>query len=195
MLFEIVLCRKKENVKQRGQVIMIKAILDPQFQPMAKVVADYQKNVQAVGGVPMVIAVERNKGYIATYNMNIYKDGTGHDEENYDVAERIVKTLLWLYGGYKVTVAGSKKIYEGLAAAYTQGGAREFDANFMARVYEKPFEVLYVEQAEDAPNRGEVLPVTIVPSLNSMAVAGAPVDSARNSAARMQRRSSGAHSA
>lgn len=130
---------------------MIKAILDPQFQPMAKVVADYQKHVQAVGGVPMVIAVERNKGYIATYKMNIYKDGTGHDEENYDVAERIVKTLLWLYGGYKVTVAGSKKIYEGLAAAYTQGGAREFDANFMARVYEKPFEVLYVEQAEDAP--------------------------------------------
>ena len=130
---------------------MIKAILDPQFQPMAKVVADYQKNEQAVGGVPMVIAVERNKGYIATYKMNIYQDGTGHDEENYDVTERIVKTLLWLYGGYKVTVAGSKKIYEGLAAAYTQGGAREFDANFMARVYEKPFEVLYVEKAEDAP--------------------------------------------
>ena len=64
----------------------------------------------------MVIAVERNKGYISTYQMDIYADGTGHDEENYGVAERIVKTLLWLYGGYKVTVAGSKKIYEGLLA-------------------------------------------------------------------------------
>lgn len=130
---------------------MIKAILDPQFQPMAKVVADYKASVKAVGGVPMVIAVERNKGYISTYKMDIFEDGTGHDEENYGIAERIVKTLLWLHGGYKVTIAGSKKIYEGIAAAYKEGGAREFDANFMARVYEKPFEVLYVENAADAP--------------------------------------------
>lgn len=130
---------------------MIKAILDPGYQPMAKVVADYNKNVAAVGGTPIVIAVERNKGYISTYEMNIYPEGTGHDAENYGVAERIVKTLLWLYGGYKVTIAGSKKIYEGLAAAYQKGGAREFDADFMARVYEKPFEVLYVENVADAP--------------------------------------------
>ncbi len=130
---------------------MIKAILDPQFQPMAKVVTEFQKNVKEVGGMPLVIAVERNKGYIATYKMDVYKDETGHDEENYDVTERIVKTLLWLYGGYKVTVAGSRKIYEGLTEAYKQGGAREFDANFMARVYEEPFEVLYVENAADAP--------------------------------------------
>lgn len=48
---------------------MIKAILDPGYQPMAKVVAEYQENVKKVGGVPMVIAVERNKGYISTYQM------------------------------------------------------------------------------------------------------------------------------
>ena len=130
---------------------MIKAILDPQFQPMAKTVADYQARVKEAGGVPVVIAVERNKGYISTYKFDIFPDGTGHDEENYGIAERLVKTLLWLYGGYKVTIAGSKYIYEGLAAAYKDGGAREFDANFMARVYEKPFEVLYVADAKDAP--------------------------------------------
>lgn len=130
---------------------MIKAILDPQFQPMAKTVADYQARVKEAGGVPVVIAVERNKGYISTYKFDIFPDGTGHDEENYGIAERLVKTLLWLYGGYKVTIAGSKYIYEGLAAAYKDGGAREFDANFMARVYEKPFEVLYVADVKDAP--------------------------------------------
>ena len=136
---------------------MIKAILDPGYQPMAKVVAEYQKNVKQEGGVPLVIAVERNKGYISTYTMDVYADGTGHDEENYGVAERIVKTLLWLHGGYKVTIAGSKKIYEGLAAAYQKGGAREFDVNFMSRVYEKPFEVLYVEDVKDAPKEYQLL--------------------------------------
>jgi len=130
---------------------MIKAILDPGYQPMAKVVAAYQENVKKIGGVPLVIAVERNKGYISTYQMNVYQDNTGHDEENCGIVERIVKTLLWLHGGYKVTIAGSEKIYKGIADAYRQGGAREFDVNFMSRVYEKPFEVLYIEKAEDAP--------------------------------------------
>lgn len=130
---------------------MIKAILDPGYQPMAKVVAAYQENVKKIGGVPLVIAVERNKGYISTYQMDVYQDNTGHDEENCGIVERIVKTLLWLHGGYKVTIAGSEKIYKGIADAYRQGGAREFDVNFMSRVYEKPFEVLYIEKAEDAP--------------------------------------------
>lgn len=130
---------------------MIKAILDPQFQPMVKVVSDYKEAVAKAGGVPLVIAVERNKGYVSTYKLDVYKDGEGHDDESYGVVERIVKTLLWVYGGFKITVAGSRKIYEGIAAAYQKGGAREFDADFMARVYERPFEVVYAENAADAP--------------------------------------------
>ncbi len=130
---------------------MIKAILDPQFRPAAVVIAEFKKAVAEAGGTPLVIAVERNKGYVSTFAIDVFKDGTGHDEENYEVIERLVKTLLWIYGGYKVTIAGSKKIYEGIAAAYCTGGARQFDADFMARVYEAPFEVLYCENAADAP--------------------------------------------
>ena len=130
---------------------MIKAILDPQFRPAAVVINDFKKAVAEAGGTPLVIAVERNKGYVSTFAIDVFKDNTGHDEENYEVIERLVKTLLWIYGGYKVTIAGSKKIYEGIAAAYCTGGARQFDADFMARVYEAPFEVLYCENAADAP--------------------------------------------
>ena len=130
---------------------MIKAILDPQFRPAAVVIADFKKAVAEAGGNPLVIAVERNKGYVSTFAIDVFADGTGHDEENYEVIERLVKTLLWIYGGYKVTIAGSKKIYEGIAAAYCKGGAREFDADFMAKIYEADFEVLYCENAADAP--------------------------------------------
>jgi len=134
---------------------MIKAVLDPQFQPMAKVVAEYRRQVAADSGVPLVIAVQRNKGYISTYEMEVYADGTGHDEENYAIVERLVKTLLWLHGGYKVTIAGSKAIYERLAADYQPDGARAFDAAFMARVYETAFVVDYVENAADAPKANQ----------------------------------------
>ncbi len=130
---------------------MINAKLDPQFQPMVTVIDEFNAAVAKAGGVPLVIAVERNNGYTSTYKLDVYADGTGYDDENYGIVERIVKTLLWLNGGYKVVIAGSKKIYEGLAAAYTKGGAREFDADFMARVYEKPFEVAYVEDVANAP--------------------------------------------
>ena len=130
---------------------MINAVLDPQFQPMALVVKTYKEAVAKAGGTPLAIAIERNKGFISTYQLDIYPEGTGHDEETYDVVERIVKTLLWIHGGYKITISGSRKIYEGIAAAYQKGGARAFDADFMARVYEAPFSVEYVADVKDAP--------------------------------------------
>ncbi len=130
---------------------MIKAKLDPQFLPMAKVLTDFKAAVAKEKSQKIIIAVERNDKYTATYELDIFADGTGHDEENYAVTERLVKTLLWIYGGYKVFIAGSKELYSRIASDYKKGGAREFDADFMARVYEKPFEVIYVENIADAP--------------------------------------------
>ncbi len=131
------------------------AKLEPEFMPMVKVIEDFKKNVSNAKSQEIVIAVERNGGLIATYKLDVYKDNTGHDEENYKVAERIIKTLLWAKGGYKVYVAGSKNIYDRIADDYRVGGKREFDFNFMARVYEKPFEVVYVENVISAPEENE----------------------------------------
>jgi len=132
------------------------AKLEPEFMPMAKVINDYKAAVAKSDSQKVVIAVERNGGLIATYNLDTYKEGTGHDEENYEIAERIIKTLLWAKGGYKVFIAGSKYIYDRIAADYKTGGAREFDYDFMSRVYDKPFEVVYIENAADAPKENDV---------------------------------------
>ena len=50
--------------------------------------------------------------------------------------------------GYKIGVAGSRKIYEALKNAYTKDGARAFDEDFMSGVYERPFEVTYLKENE-----------------------------------------------
>ena len=121
---------------------MIKAVLDPKFAPMSVVLDEYEKKVEGADKKSkLTIGVERNKGYISTYSLDIFADGTGHDEENYAIAERIIKTMLWTRGGWKVVVHGSKYIGEKLKDDYKVGGEHEFDANFMARVYERPFEV------------------------------------------------------
>ena len=132
------------------------AKLEPEFMPMVKVINDYKAAVAKTDAQKVIIAVERNNGLMATYNLDTFKDGTGHDEENYRIAERIIKTLLWAKGGYKVYVAGSKLIYDRIAADYRIGGSREFDFKFMARVYEKPFEVIFVENVADAPAENDV---------------------------------------
>jgi len=131
------------------------AKLEPEFMPMVKVINDFKADVAKSESQKVIVCVERNGGFMARYELDVYKDGTGHDDENYGIVERIIKTLLWAKGGYKVYVAGSKTIFDRIANDYRIGGAREFDFNFMARVYEKPFEVLYVENIEDAPEEND----------------------------------------
>lgn len=132
------------------------AKLEPEFMPMVKVINEFKQNVAKNENQPLVIGVERNGGLMAVYKLDIFAEGTGHDEENYGIVERIIKTLLWAKGGYKVYIAGSKYVYDRISKDYSVGGAREFDFNFMARVFEQPFEVIYVENVCDAPAENEV---------------------------------------
>ncbi|MCI5772416.1 MAG: ROK family protein [Clostridiales bacterium] len=128
--------------------LKVKAVLDPQFMPMSVALRDYEKDVAAAANkADFVVNVERNQGYCDYYRMNILPDGVD-DARTVDLMDRLVKTMLWCRGGYKITVAGSKKVYEHLKAAYCAGGARAFDADFMSTVYERPFEVHYAEDGD-----------------------------------------------
>ena len=133
---------------------MVKPVLDPQFQPMSLVVRDFVAAAEKAGAQDVSVSIVRNKGYISTYKTRIFRENTGRDEENYKFVERIAKTMLWIRGGWKIVIGGSEKIAGRLKAAYRKGGAREFDADFMSRVYERPFEVESVSFA-DAPETYE----------------------------------------
>ena len=126
------------------------AILDPGFMPMELVMRDYEKKVAASESQKLIIAVERNEGCTERFEFDILKDGID-DALNCAILERFIKTLLWVYGGWKIYVHGSRVIYDYLKEAYTEKGLRAFDAKFMARVYERAFAVVYIEKAEDMP--------------------------------------------
>lgn len=129
--------------------LKVKAKLDQQFQPMSLVIREMREATREKGQ-DIIIAVERNKGYISTYKTRIFPDGTGHDEENYRFVERVAKSLLWVAGGYKIIIAGSELIGSKIKEAYTYGGLREFDVKFMERVYEQSF-CVEVCDLENAP--------------------------------------------
>ena len=134
--------------------LKFEAKLDKGFQPMVLVYNDFVARAKAANGEKLVIGIERNNGFVSTFETVVFPDGTGHDEENLGIVERIVKTLLWIKGGYKVIIAGSKLIYEGIAKAYAKDGARAFDNDFMAGVYEKEFECVW-KPIEEAPKTQE----------------------------------------
>lgn len=114
-------------------------ILDPGFIPMAAFCRDFEKSAQ--NGKEIAVAVERNQGQVAVRRFKIH--GTPEMAKADAVyVDRTVKMLLWAYGGYRVMICGDDTIAETIQKAYAKGGSREFDSTFMARVYEKPFEVL-----------------------------------------------------
>ena len=106
--------------------LKINAKVDPQFQPMALVCREMREATKE-NGQDLIIAIERNKGYTSTYKTRIFKDGTGHDEENFAFIERMTKALLWVAGGYRIYIAGSDVVGEKIKAAFSHGGLRDFD--------------------------------------------------------------------
>ena len=139
--------------------LKVNAPLDPGFMPMAVVYRDFLAKVKAEGGQKLVIGLERNNGLTSVFELEVFKDGTGHDEENHEFVERIVKTLLWTRGGYKIIVAGSELIADKIKADYSVGGYRDFDRDFMSGVYEAPFEVISVPLDKAPKNKEAASPV------------------------------------
>ena len=111
----------RKNVMER--------VIDKQFMPMALVLKSFKEDVRNAPHKTLTVCVEREEGYNYIYKLDIFKD---NDVRNYEVAERIVKTLIWLVGGFRVYVAGDAYIAGRLKDDYRKGGAREFDADFMA---------------------------------------------------------------
>ena len=138
--------------------LRVNAKLDSGFTPLSLVCREMRENTKK-DGQDIVVAIERNKGYISTYKTRIYKDNTGHDSENFTFIERIVKSLLWVAGGYKIIIAGSDIVGGKIKEAYTYGGLREFDVRFMERVYEQKFEVIICSLADAPRDKSSASPI------------------------------------
>lgn len=126
-------------------------VLDRDFMPIMR----FNRTFLADAKKPVSIAVERADGQMATCHTFIHGTEEMREADHYYI-ERIVKTILWMKGGFKVYVAGDEDIYNYLKSVYCAGGQQEFDWDYMANVFEHPFEVVLVDavpEAKDAPQR------------------------------------------
>lgn len=130
---------------------MILPVLDHDFQPAVY----FNRDFLAEATHPFSIAVEREDGLVYRRDTMLGNDPA----ENFRYAERLIKTILWCAGGWKVMLAGDHAVYEAIRDAYTAEGLRAFDVDFWSTTYERPFEV--EERAfEDMPeNRARPLSI------------------------------------
>jgi len=107
--------------------------------------------------VPLVIGLERHEGFISVHSTECFDEGNNLSRLNLPFAERLVKTLLWKHGGWRIIVGGPRQIGEHIRQTYSPRGARAFDAEFMGGVYERPFTVEITTPEEvPAPSEGSV---------------------------------------
>jgi predicted NBD/HSP70 family sugar kinase len=128
--------------------------LDPGFRPMYLALRGHGKAAAATGAM-LTLALERNAGAVSRFSMPIFPDQHPRHRESVLLAERVLKLLLWQRGGHRVSVAGSTSIAAHLAESYRPGGERAFDADFFAKIYERPSFVVEAVDAATLPAENE----------------------------------------
>ncbi len=114
--------------------------LDRNFIPLGRFFEAYFKDARH----PLDVAVERSNGEVAVWRLRIHKTPELSEADGYCV-ERVIKTMLWMYGGFRVYLS-DEDMARRMRQIYCSGGEREFDWDYMAGIYERPFEIVYAPQ-------------------------------------------------
>ena len=117
-----------------------KPSLDPEFMPILK----FNRAFLETAKKPVSIALERSGGQVAVYRTRVHGTEELREADVYYI-DRIIKTLLWMKGGFRVYLAGNEAVCAAMAEHYSAHGSRAFDFDYMANVYEHPFEVVRVD--------------------------------------------------
>ena len=126
--------------------------LDPEFLPIQR----FNEAFLAGAKKPIGIAVERSGGQMAAVETFIYGTAEMEEADRYYI-ERLVKTLLWMKGGFRVYIRGDEEMAAYLRSVYCEGGQQFFDYDYMAHVFEHPFEIVTVDRLPEAKDEPKAI--------------------------------------
>lgn len=119
-------------------------VLDKDFMPINRFNEEFLKTATK----PVSVAVERADGQMATVHTHIHGTEEMRDADKYYI-ERLVKTILWMKGGFKVYI-DDETLADYLRSVYCAGGQQEFDWDYMASVFEHPFEIVFTDNVPES---------------------------------------------
>ncbi|MGI6213740.1 MAG: ROK family protein [Christensenellales bacterium] len=118
-------------------------LYDKEFQP---IIFDFKARL-CHGDIAVKIGVERNDGYIFIKSLALADES----KETLNTAIRFIQGILWCAGGYRIYIKGSKALARAVKEAYS--AIYKTDAEYMQRIYRRPFEIIYAEQDFPAEKR------------------------------------------
>lgn len=117
--------------------------LEPDFFPILLWTEAYKEKARE----PLTLAISNSQGQRMVYQTKIRGDVQSHEADKFYV-DRLLKTLLWMYGGHRVSVVGPLGIFRHLEKTFSLSGSRTSEVVFMSNVYDQPF---LVEQLSSPP--------------------------------------------
>ena len=123
--------------------------LDPEFIPLHKFNEAFLRGAEK----PVGIALERAGGEMAAVETRIHGTPEMYAADCYYI-DRLVKTMLWMKGGWRVYISGDREMCEYIRECFSADGCQAFDWDYFSHIYERPFEVVYAEklpEAKDSP--------------------------------------------
>ena len=127
-----------------------KPVLDPGFLPAVLWNRAYRKSADSSPGRREVaIALGRDDGLNFVWKSSLLPDTPENRASNLKYVERVVKFLLWMKGGHRITVGGAPEIAAALGRIYSESGERAFDWEFFGhRIFDHAISVESVEVSE-----------------------------------------------
>ncbi|MBO6092386.1 MAG: ROK family protein, partial [Oscillospiraceae bacterium] len=123
--------------------------LDPGFIPMHLFNEAFLKSAKR----PIGIAVERAGGEMASCPTFIHGTPDMLEADRYYI-RRLVKTVLWMKGGFRVYCDDEEMFRYLRDEAFCDGGIQDFDFHYFSNIFERPFEVVLTKQipaGKDSP--------------------------------------------
>ena len=122
----------------------ITPVLDPGFRPAVLANRAWREMVRQSGvGVPVALALEQADGSVFHFQTEVMPTGHHQAAGNLFHVERLVKALLWLWGGFRIHVQGPAEIAAGLQRHYQEQAQGKFDSEIIGRrIYDHPIEIV-----------------------------------------------------
>ncbi|HSH16584.1 MAG TPA: ROK family protein [Verrucomicrobiae bacterium] len=128
-------------------------VLDPGFLPAVLHNRAFRETARATrAGVPVRLALEQADGSVFHHETVVLP--AGHPlatTENFRHVERLVKFLLWAWGGWRIHLDGPTSLAGKLAAHYRTSATGRFYSEIIGeRIYDRPIEVVHTRELPPA---------------------------------------------
>ncbi|MEO5804697.1 MAG: ROK family protein, partial [Verrucomicrobiota bacterium] len=127
-------------------------MLDPDFRPAILANQNFRELVRASANhVPAKFALEQADGSVFHFSTEIFAESDAKSAANFHYTERIIKFLLWGWGGFRIYFDGPKSLGAQLQKHFQATSTGKFDADIMGnRIYERPFEIVITKDIPPA---------------------------------------------